>query len=131
MDAEAGGTRPDPLGAECNRILDQPGDIGAGIAAIAAGLDQDAEGIALVEFGLLLAQLVRIEFKPLHPVVPAQAPRQRLLRKISTGRENVEQAAPLDQVSDPGLLGQTLVPPGRVGHQRMQRAGDCFYPGHR
>jgi len=131
LDTEPAGARPDPLRAKCHGVLDQRGNVGAGIGAVAAGLDQHAESIAPVEFGLLLAQLVRIEFQPLHPVVPAQPPRQRFVLEIDASREDVEQAAPLDQVSNPGLRGQTLMPPWRVGHQRTQRAGNCFYPRHR
>jgi len=131
MDTEPGGTRPDPLGAECHGVLHQRGDVGAGIGAVAAGLDQHAKGIAPVEFGLLLAQLVCIEFEPLHSVVPAQPPRQSFVLEINAGRKDVEQAALFDQVGDPGLLGQAPMPSGRIGHQRTQRAGNCFYPRHR
>ena len=89
LDAETGRRRLHPRGAERGRMARQRRDIGAGIGAVAAGLDQCAKGVAPVELGLLLAQLVPIQLQPLHPVVPAQLPRQGFRLEIGAARKNI------------------------------------------
>ncbi len=131
LNAEPGGGCPHPHGAERNRMVRQRRDIGAGIGAVAAGLDQHAERVTPVEFGLLLAQFVLIEFQPLHTVIPAQPPGQGFGLEGGAARKNVEQASPFDEFSDSGLLGKLAVPLGRVGDQRAQGSRDGFHPRHR
>ncbi len=131
LNTKPGRPRMHPFGAERSGVAHQRRHIGARICAIAARLDQHAEGVTPVELRLLLAQLILIQFEPLHAVVPAQPPSQSLRLEISAAREDVEQSPTLDQVCDPGLLGQTAMPLGRVGHQRAECAGDRLYLRHR
>ena len=131
LDTEPSRPSPHPLGPKRYRVADQRRDISSRVGAVATGLHQSAEGVAAVELRLLLAQLVLVQLEPFHPIVPAQPPCQSIGFEIGAAGKNIEQATPLNELSNPGRLGKTAVPVGRVRHQRTQRAGDGLHPRHR
>ena len=88
---------------------------------MAAILDEHAT-VATIEGRFTLAQLVLGELDPLHAVLAAQAPGQRLGFEVGAVGEDVELAVALDQRSDTGFVGQASMPLGGVCQQRAQRA---------
>ena len=122
LDAKAGGGgavqhRPLP-----HRMRHQRRHIGAGVGAMPAFLDQHAEGVAAVEIGFALAQVVRIQFDPAHADLVADLPRAGLGGEIGARGIDVDQPAPFDQVADAGLVCQGGMQRRRIDHQRAQRA---------
>ena len=123
FEAEAGGAGLDAGGALGFGVGDEGGDVCAGVEDVAAGLDEDGEGVAAVEGGLLLAQGVGVEFGPGDAVVAAQAPGEGLVLEGGAVGVGVEEAAAFDEVADAGFVGQAFVAFGGVGEERAEGAG--------
>ena len=93
------------FGAERLGVTHQGGDVGAGIGACAAVLDQQAETVAAVERRLALAQFVLVQFQPSHAVLAADFPGVASASKSArVGKTKQHDRA--DQVADAGFLGE-------------------------